>query len=595
MLADSRHPTPQPSTPATPRGRLPFLPHSTGASPQYSTRASSESATSAESDHHISAGAFTPGYFDKFFHVERELGRGGRGVVLLVRHELDGIMLGRFAIKRIPVGDDRNWLEHVLMEVSMLQDISHKNLVAYRHVWLEDHKPSAFGPSIPHVYIMQQYCNGGTLFQHVLGPENKAAVRDALKDRLRKRSKGAMDLPNDMHSPRRLPFEKIYSFFKDITSGVAHLHSKGLVHRDLKPQNCLLHHTGDSVRVLVSDFGEMQASTTRRGPTATGYTGTISFAAPEVLRRATDGTFGDFTPKSDVFSLGMIVYFMCFARLPYDSADDAMREENEDIEQLRVEISAWTGLNINSNDRADLPDALYKYLEKLLSDDPEERPGTEDILHTIKANAGLNDEKGFSSARNPRTTSPPTSPDSNRQATQLEGQNASVEDDVEPSLYQRRSRSKDQQLPEQMWHIATSKTKSISSPTSAALIRSPHRDSPSALSSGRQLLLPAPPRRWHQRLLDSLSFQAVPAEVGTFMRLVVLLLKVWSLLQPCAPSATNTNLLYPLLLVAALDLTHTMPLAGSAGFAVIHVGVLVMARRTGSLCVPKLPDWRRGG
>jgi hypothetical protein len=42
----------------------------------------------------IKKDAFSPNYFSKFFVVERELGRGGKGVVLLVRHELDGVSLG---------------------------------------------------------------------------------------------------------------------------------------------------------------------------------------------------------------------------------------------------------------------------------------------------------------------------------------------------------------------------------------------------------------------------------------------------------------------------------------------------------------------
>jgi hypothetical protein len=44
---------------------------------------------------------------------EKELGRGGKGVVLLVRHVLDGVSLGHFACKRVPVGDDHEWLEKV--------------------------------------------------------------------------------------------------------------------------------------------------------------------------------------------------------------------------------------------------------------------------------------------------------------------------------------------------------------------------------------------------------------------------------------------------------------------------------------------------
>ena len=46
--------------------------------------------------HHIKKEAFSPNYFQNFFIEEKELGRGGKGVVLLVRHELDGVSLGTY-------------------------------------------------------------------------------------------------------------------------------------------------------------------------------------------------------------------------------------------------------------------------------------------------------------------------------------------------------------------------------------------------------------------------------------------------------------------------------------------------------------------
>jgi hypothetical protein len=78
----------------------------------------------------ISAQAFSPNYFKSFFVEERELGRGGKGVVLLVKHVLDGLPLGQFACKRVPVGDDHEWLEKVLTEVQLLQGLQHQNLVS---------------------------------------------------------------------------------------------------------------------------------------------------------------------------------------------------------------------------------------------------------------------------------------------------------------------------------------------------------------------------------------------------------------------------------------------------------------------------------
>ena len=266
----------------------------------------------------ISSAAFLPDYFARFFVEERELGRGGRGVVLLVRHVLDGVSLGKFACKRIAVGDDHEWLENVLMEVSMLQDISHENLVSYRHVWLEDFQYNTFTPSTPHVFILQQYCNSGTLLEHVLGGQLSSVSKEELKERVRRHSRGQSDAHRPDRLLRRMSLEEIFSFFSDITKGLAHLHVNGFVHRDLKPQNCLLHRTGNVTRVLVSDFGEMRGASMSRMSNATGYTGTVSFAAPEVVQRDENGVFGDFTTKSDIFSLGMIFYFMGKLSLHHD-------------------------------------------------------------------------------------------------------------------------------------------------------------------------------------------------------------------------------------------------------------------------------------
>ncbi|KAF3924764.1 Endoribonuclease [Arthrobotrys entomopaga] len=240
----------------------------------------------SSSTHGISSSAFSPGYFNQFFVKERELGKGGKGVVLLVRHVLDGVNLGLFACKRVPVGDDHAWLAKVLMEVQLLQQLSHQNLVSYRHAWLEDMQISNFGPSVPCAFILQQYCNSGDLQNYVY--EKKATqTSDQIKDQLRMRrlSKGQASRETQT-GPKLLPFEQVISFFRDIASGLNHLHSNGFIHRDLKPSNCLLHDTGvpgAELRVLVSDFGEVQRENAKRK--STGATGTISYCAPEVLRR----------------------------------------------------------------------------------------------------------------------------------------------------------------------------------------------------------------------------------------------------------------------------------------------------------------------
>jgi len=204
---------------------------------------------------------------------------------------------------------------------------------------------------------------------------------------MRRKSRGHLDGPEDLRlSQRKLAFEEIYSFFKDITSGLAHLHASNYIHRDLKPSNCLLHKDGNEFRCLISDFGEVQPENVVRK--STGSTGTISYCAPEVLKQDQFGRYGNFTTKSDIFSLGMILYFMCFGRLPYKSAD-CIQEEFEDMNLLRAEISGWSGFQDERRERPELPNQLYNFLKRLLALDPADRPSANDILQAIRTEKGL--------------------------------------------------------------------------------------------------------------------------------------------------------------------------------------------------------------
>ena len=373
MLQDSLPASANSSAPPSPRRRLVEPVNSSHGSVKASSRPEEyfeAPASSRTSPVGISASAFSPGYFKRFFVVEKELGRGGKGVVLLVTHVLDNVNLGQYACKRVPVGNDHAWLTNVLNEVRLLEHLSHQHLVYYKHVWLEDVKISTFGPSVPCAFILQQYCNSGDLHQYIINPAESEESTQALKERVRRRSKTQAERPHDVHS-RKLRFEEIYSFFKDITSGLSHLHMNRFIHRDLKPSNCLLHDAGKGIRALVSDFGEVQIENVVRK--STGSTGTVSYCAPEVLR--TDpktGGLGNFTTKSDIFSLGMILYFLCFAGLPYRNADH-INEENEDLDLLRAEIVSWTGLHEERKIRPDLPEQLYTFLRRLLSLDPTDR------------------------------------------------------------------------------------------------------------------------------------------------------------------------------------------------------------------------------
>jgi len=287
----------------------------------------------------------------------------------------------------------------VLIEVELLAKLSHPNLVSYRHVWLEDMKLNRFGPSVACAFILQQYCNEGDLLNYVTGGQPKETTKEELKAQMRRKSKGHAERPQDLFAThRQLPFEEIYSLFKDITSGLAYLHAANYIHRDLKPSNCLLHREGRNLTCLISDFGEVQPENAVRK--STGSTGTISYCAPEVLKRDASGRYGNFTAKSDIFSLGMILYFMCFGRLPYQSAN-AVQEELEDIDLLRAEITDWKGFHDERRERPDLPSKLYQLLKKLLATNPAERPSANEVLSVMRNESSLDGV-----ARGPRSSSP---------------------------------------------------------------------------------------------------------------------------------------------------------------------------------------------
>jgi len=610
MLAASTRASPSGSGPGTPTGRRLVHPalrsgRSRDVSGTHGPPSGAEflaSEPKPTSSQGISSSSFSPGYYGQHFREERELGRGGNGVVSLVEHHLDGIALGHFACKRIPVGNDHAWLEKVLIEVNLLRKYRHENIVSCHFVWLEDHQASKFGPSIPCLWILQEYCNGGDLHRYVLGPkEDTSNMKERLKHRLRRQSRGETSPIRPVRGLSRLTFEEIFSFFRDITSGLHFLHSKGYIHRDLKPSNCLLHRDGANARVLISDFGEMQATGAKRGNT--GATGTISYCAPEVLLRSGgNGAFGDFTTKSDIFSLGMIVYFMCFGRLPYMNAD-GVDEESEDLDLLRAEITAWPGFDDETRSRTDLPEKLYRYLKRLLSVDPSQRPSTEEILASIKGGAGISDVAGnLADDGTPRVSSldPPS-----RRSTPLPRRSSTIVS--RPGLSNLRRQVSDTKTqhrsPSPIKQGRSRQDSDIRSrPTSAdsaVAIRPRKIELPSPSSDGSsmpspqqspRLMLPPPPRRPVAHAVHTVLHHTVATPA---IRCLMFLTKVVVMIWPCSPFAANAWLMYPLLGLASFELGFMkLDVRQSLLLFALHVVITYTAWQHGMLCEGNRRVWK---
>lgn len=164
-----------------------------------------------------------------------------------VSHVLNGISLGKFAVKAIPVGNSQLWLERILSEVQLLEKLRHKNIIEYKHAWMEDRQLSSFSPKVPCLFILMELADGGNLeeFLHVEWdpPFNPEKEKARFRTRLFKLSEpgadssassiGGIGYDETGKKVRYLTSFEIWKFFIDITSGLAHLHAHGIIHRDL--------------------------------------------------------------------------------------------------------------------------------------------------------------------------------------------------------------------------------------------------------------------------------------------------------------------------------------------------------------------------
>jgi len=149
-----------------------------------------------------------------------------------------------------------------------------------------------------------------------------------------------------------------------IACGLKYLHQYGIVHRDLKPENIILSDKTDNFTVKIMDFGLSKIM----GPmekAADGY-GTLSFVAPEVLIRQ------PYNKQIDIWSLGVILYYMLTGTLPFD--------DETDNEEIIARLTVFNELKFPSNKWKGKSRLVRELITKCLIKDPEKRISIENIL-----------------------------------------------------------------------------------------------------------------------------------------------------------------------------------------------------------------------
>ena len=112
-----------------------------------------------------------------------------------------------------------------------------------------------------------------------------------------------------------LPLERVAKLITQVADALDAAHARGLVHRDVKPGNILV---TPSDHAYLTDFGLTKQTAETHGMTQTGmFVGTVDYMAPEQVRART------IDARTDIYSLGVIMYEICTGRPPY-VADDPM-------------------------------------------------------------------------------------------------------------------------------------------------------------------------------------------------------------------------------------------------------------------------------
>lgn len=249
---------------------------------------------------------------DGRYEIQEIIGVGGMSVVYKAYDNVDDRIVA-VKILKDEFADDAEFVRRFKNESKAIAVLSHPNIVKVYDV--------SFGEKLQ--YIVMEYVDGITLKEYIL-------------------------------KQKIITWNDAVFFITQILKALQHAHDKGIVHRDIKPQNIMLLSTGN---IKVTDFGIARFSRTETKTLTENAIGSVHYISPEQAK-------GEFTDeRADIYSLGVVFYEMLAGEVPFE-ADSAVSVA---LMQLQKEPKKLTEIN------PDIPIGIEQICIHAMQKNPDDR------------------------------------------------------------------------------------------------------------------------------------------------------------------------------------------------------------------------------